>query len=350
MKKFIKVALVIVVIAAVVVVGVKKIKEAKKASASQTVAKIYPIRVETIDPSRKEVQLTLPYLAVVYNDKDVKLASRISARVLSIKQSAVHVKKGEVIAKLDTTTIISSLNSVEHQLQAAKIALKNLQRTHQRTLKLLAKHELSLDQVQKEMTPIANTKAKIASLQEQKITLKNNLSYATIRSPINGVIAKVNLSVGSIAMPGKPILSIASKSGFYMMVRVPNQTPIKGVIYNKNRYEATPLGTTFHGLAEYKVYTGQSNMTTGDRLEVAIITFNGKATFLPFDAVLNRNGKSYVLVVKGDKAVPEQVHILQSGEQGLVVSDTLEGQKLVKAKPDILLKLLSGYKLKSIKG
>ena len=350
MNKYVKIGVSVVVIAAIGVAGVKKIKEAKKASATQSVAKIYPIMVETIEPTLKETQLTLPYLAKVYNDKDVKLSSRISARVLSIKQSSAHVKKGEVIAKLDTTSIISSLKSVQNQLQAAKVALKNLKLTHERTVELLKVQGASIEQSQKEMTLIASTEAKIASLHEQKISLTNNLSYATILSPVNGVIAKANLSVGSIAMPGRPIASIASKNGFYMMVRVPKQTPIKGVIYDNKMYTATPLGTTFHGLAEYKVYTGQSNMTTGDILEVAIVTFHDKATFLPFDAILNRNGKSYVLVAKGDKAVAKQVHILQSGEQGVVVSEILQGQKLVKAKPDLLLKLLSGYKLKSIKG
>lgn len=350
MNKYVKIGLSVVVIAAIGVAGVQKIKEAKKADASQSVAKIYPITVETIQPKFKEVQLTLPYLAQVENDKDVKLSSRISARVLSIKQSSTHVKKGEVIARLDTTSIISSLKSVQNQLQAAEVALKNLKLTHKRTLELLKVHGASIEQSQKEATLIASTEAKIASLREQKISLKNNLSYATILSPVNGVISKANLSVGSVAMPGRPIASIAAKNGFYMMVRVPKQTPIKGVVYDNKMYAATPLGTTFHGLAEYKVYTGQSNMTTGDRIEVAIVTFHNKATFLPFDAVLNRNGKSYVMVVQGDKAVAKQVHILQSGEQGIVVSDMLQGQKLVKAKPDILLKLLSGYKLKSIKG
>lgn len=350
MNKYVKIGLSVVVIAAIGVAGVKKIKEAKKASASQSVAKIYPIMVETIQPKFKEAQLTLPYLAQVENDKDVKLSSRISARVLSIKQSSAHVKKGEVIARLDTTSIISSLKSVQNQLQAAEVALKNLKLTHKRTLELLKVHGASIEQSQKEATLIASTEAKIASLHEQKISLKNNLSYATILSPVNGVIAKVNLGVGSVAMPGRPIASIASKNGFYMMVRVPKQTSIKGVVYDNKMYAATALGTTFHGLAEYKVYTGQSNMTTGDRIEVDIITFHNKATFLPFDAILNRNGKSYVMVVQGEKAVAKQVHIVQSGEQGVVVSDMLQGQKLVKAKPDILLKLLSGYKLKSIKG
>jgi len=39
------------------------------------------------------------------------------------------------------------------------------------------------------------------------------------------------------------------------------------------------------------------------------------------------------------------VHILRSAQQGVVVSDNLAGKRVVTAKPDILLKLLSGYTL-----
>jgi len=350
MKKVVKIGLSVVVIAAIGVAGVKKIKAARANDAAQPIAKIYPIVAPVITPKVSQAKLTLPYLAQVENDKDVKLASRISARVLSIKRSGESVKKGEVIARLDTTSIRGSLKSVKNQLQAANVALDNLKKTHERTLELLKVHGASIEESQKESTLIANTEAKIASLKQQEITLKNNLSYATIVSPVDGVIAKTNLSVGAISLPGKPIASIASKNGFYMMVRVPTNTPIKGVIYNGKKYSATALGTTFHGLAEYKVYTGQSNMTSGDRIEVAIETFDDKATFLPFDALLNKDGKSYVLVAEGNRAVALPVHILQSGEQGVVVSDNLDGKKIVKAKPDILLKLTAGYRLKTIKG
>lgn len=87
-------------------------------------------------------------------------------------------------------------------------------------------------------------------------------------------------------------------------------------------------------------------MTSGDRVEVNVVVFNHKAILLPFDALLNRNGKSYVLAAEGNKATAQEVHIIQSAEQGVVVSENLEGKKIVVAKPDILLKLVSGYTLK----
>ena len=345
MSKYIKIGLSIAVIAALGVAGVKKIKAARAADAAMPKAKIYPIVVSTMTPTVVDTKLSLPYLAEVQNDKDVMLSSRIAARIISIKNSATSVKKGDVIARLDTTTIKSDLKNIQNQVKATNIALKNLKATHKRTTELLDVQGASIEQSQKESTLIVTTEAKIAGLKQKEIELKNNLSYAVITSPVDGVIAKSMSSDGAMSMPGKPLAQISAKNGFYLMVRVPTDINIKGVSFNGKDFPAIALGSTLHGLAEYKVYTADSKLTSGDRVEVDVITYKAKGILLPFDALLNRDGKSYVLVVKGNSAEAKEVHILESAEQGVIVSDEFNGEQIVVAKPDILLKLTSGYAL-----
>ncbi len=345
MNKYIKITIGAVVVAGLVAGGVKAVKNAKAKDAAQPVAKIYPIVVPTLTPKLAKVKLTLPFLAEVANDKDVKLAPRIAARVLSIRPSGSNITKGEVVVKLDITNIKSSLKSVKEQITAASIALKNLKSTHKRTLDLLKIQGASIEESQKEATMIASAEANLNALQQKKIELQNNLSYATITSPVNGIITKTFANKGALSAPGHPLVAISSKNGFYIMLRVPTNLSVEGVILNNKEYSATPLGSTFHSLAEYKVYTPDTKLISGDRVEVDVITYYQKGIQLPFNALLNRDGKTYVLVAQGNKAKPQEVHILQSAEQGVVVSDNLEGKQLVIAKPDILLKLLSGYAL-----
>ena len=345
MSKYIKIGLSIVVIAALGVAGAKKIQAVKAADAQMPKAKIYPIVVNTMVPKIVDAKLSLPYLAEVHNDKDVLLSSRIAARIISIKKSGTSVKKGDVIARLDTTSIKSNLKNIQNQITAAKIGLKNLNATHKRTSDLLSVQGASIEESQKEATMIAINQAKLAGLKQKEIELKNNLSYAVITSPVDGVIAKSMGSKGSISMPGKALAKISSKNGFYLMVRVPTNINIKEVSFNGKDFPATPLESTFNGLAEYKVYTGDSKLTTGDRVEVDVITYNAKGLLLPFDAILNRDGKSYVLVVNDKRADVREVHILESAEQGVIVSESFDNEKIVIAKSDILLKLTSGYAL-----
>jgi len=345
MNKYLKIGLGVAVAAVLVVAGVKAVKNAQAKDKAVPKAKIYPVVVSQMSPKVSQVELTLPYLAEVANDKDVKLSSRIAARIIKIMPSGSSVKKGDLIVKLDTTSIQSALSSIKEQMYSAKISLQNLEATHKRTLELLQVKGVSIEVSQKEESMIAAAKATVNALKQKEIELQNNLSYATIISPVDGVIAKTFVNQGGLSAPGKPLVSISSKEGFFLLVRVPSDLSIKGVKFAGKKYDAITLGSTFNGLAEYKVYTGQKNLTSGDRVEVNVIVFDAKGTLLPFDALLNRDGESYVLIVNKDHAKVEKVDIIQSGEQGVVIAQNLEDKSIVVAKPDILLKLTSGYRL-----
>lgn len=343
MKKALKITLFVGVLLALAILGIKAVKHKRAQEAALPAAKIYPLVVNTITPAKSEVKLTLPYLAEVHNDRDVELASRFAARIVSIKHSGAKVKKGDIVARLDTTDIESALASAKDELKAAQVARDNLAQTHRRTLELLKVQGASIEASQTEATQLASLDAKIAGLKQKVRGLQNNLSYAVITSPVDGTVSKTFDNVGSTSMPGKPLLSIRAQNGFYLLVRVPTTLAINGVILDGKAYKAVSLGSTFHGLAEYKVYTDDHRLSTGDRIEVSVIVFKGRATELPFDAVLDRNGKNYVLVADGKHASEKAVEVLQSGQEGVAVRDDLHAKKIIVAKPDVLLKLLGGY-------
>jgi multidrug efflux pump subunit AcrA (membrane-fusion protein) len=338
----------IVIIVLLVVGGAAAIIKAKKKDASAPIAKVYNVVVSTKNVKSGNVSLTLPYLAVAMNDKDVMLASKIPARVDYIKPSSSIVKKGEIIAKLDKTSISSNISSLKAQIKAANTGLSNLQKTHERTLELLKVDGASIEQSQMEESKISELTAKKESLDQKLNELYNMMSYAEIKSPVNGNISKTMVNVGDMAMPGHPIANLRADNGFYLLVRVPTNLKIGAVVIDNKSYQAIPLNSTFHGLFEYKVYADLQNMVSGDRIEVNVEIFNGNAILLPYDAVLNRNGKSFVLLKEGNHAKPMEVNIIETGEQGIAVrNQDLEGKEIIVEKQDILLKLLSGISLKA---
>jgi len=332
-KKLGKRGLILLVIAGIVAGGLMLVK-AKRAKEAQTPdPKVYAMVVKTMQAKPSQVQLTLPYLALVQNDENVVLSSRMSARVLMIKKSGEPVKKGEVLAKLDTEELKANIDSV-------KISLANLLKTHKRTKALYRVKGASIEQLQKEESNIAALKAKLKSLQ-------NQMSYATLVSPVSGVIAKAFETEGSIAMPGKPLLNISATKGFSLLARLPDGIKPNAIIFKGKQYPVHALGSTFHGLNEYKGYVDAAHLTAGETTEIRVVIFEGNAIKLPFDAILNRDGKSYVLVTRKDKAVPKEVHIVQKGEEGVVIKEDLQKEKIIIAKPDILLKLLTGISVRA---
>ena len=68
---------------------------------------------------------------------------------------------------------------------------------------------------------------------------------------------------------------------------------------------------------------------------------------MPYDVILNRDGKNYVLVIEGNQATLKQIKILESGEDGVVIADNeISDIQLVRAEQDILLKLAGGTSLR----
>ncbi len=348
MKKISKKTIITVVIIVIIVFGgIFLIKKAKDKEAQTPIAKSYDVVVSTQKVSLDSVKVTLPYLAMVQNDEDVKISTKIGGRVNYITPSGSKIKKGQLIVEIDNTTIQSNINSVKSQLDAIIVGIKNMNETHKRTLELLEAEGASIEQSQKEESKLSELNSKKESLAQKLNELYNMMTYANIKSPVDGVVSKTMVNEGDIAMPGHPIANLKSENGFYLLVRVPTEMKILGIEMGNNHFEAVSLKSTFNGLAEYKAYTNLSGMTSGDRVEVNVELFNGTGILLPFDAIINRNGKSYVLVRTDNKATAQEINILESGEQGVVIKNTnLAGKEIVIAKQDILLKLLGGVSLK----
>lgn len=333
---------------AIVIGGVLLIKKRQAESNNAEKANSFPIVVNTLKTNTNALDLSLSYLAVVQNDQDVTLSSKIAARVTYLKASGSNVRAGEVIARLDNSTFQTAVSSIDAQISAQNVALQNLKNAHQRTRELYEIKGASKEQLEAENSKIADVKSKINVLQQTKKDAKNSFSYTTITAPHSGILSQVFVNTGELAMAGQPIATITARSGGFLKLNVPSNLDIKGIYYNKSFYEVTSLNSTFNGLKEYKIIVPNINAATGERIPVDIVLNANKAGIsLPYDAILNREGKSYVFIVDKNKAIPQEVTITSSGENEVILdNDNLNNQQIVIAKQDILLRLLGGASIK----
>ena len=361
MKKLLIFLVVILVIAGAVKGGLTLVKRKRAAEAKLPKPVVYDMRVKTMHPKISHVLLTLPYLALTKSNDDVKISSRMSGRVLYIVDNGKMVKKGEVIARLDDKelkTKLESLNfsiaSLKSQIKSKEIALKNLLKTHQRTKELLKVKGASKEQFEKEQTGIEAIKAgintlklKIKEVEANKDAIKNSLSYAIIKAPVSGIAQRLS-NIGDIAMPGKPLVSISAKTNGYLLVRLPANVESNEIIYKKKKYSLEPLGTTFNGLLEY-VANIDENLASNQTVSIDVVIYDKNGYMLPHDALLDRDGKSSIVVVKAARANAKEVKVVANGEQGVVVEGINPKESIVVAKQDILLKLLGGIKVRAVK-
>ena len=350
MKKIIWIVLAVLLIGG----GIVTLKKKKQAMANIPPMKLYHQIVEVTEPATEGILLTLPALAEVRSDLDVVLSSKLASRINSMVKSGDTVHKGDVVVTLDhdellakKEAIILQAGSLEAEISAKEIALQNALASHRRTKDLLDARGASVEQYDAEKGKIASLRAGLQGLTSKKGILAQNskevenlLSYAVIVSPIDGVVSSTSANAGVIAMPGKPLLSIQADSGKYLLIRSAADVKPSQVIFAGNQYPLMPLNHTFKGLDEYRADVVTQN-SSGERLPVRLVIFQGSGTMIPQAALLQKEGQNICFVPDGEKSHPVTVTVQASGTEGVVV-DGLEAERVIIAKPDILLKLLAG--------
>lgn len=106
------------------------------------------------------------------------------------------VKKGQVIAELDKTNLLSELRSATSQLEGAKSDL-NYQRSNFARMKTLyGKGLISANDYESARLSLQQAESVVGQRQEAVTKAKTNLSYATITSPIDGVVLSKSVEEG----------------------------------------------------------------------------------------------------------------------------------------------------------
>ena len=106
------------------------------------------------------------------------------------------VKKGQVIAELDRTNLISALNTAKAQLSSAESTLKYESANYKRYTTLFNKGLVSADDYENAQLNYRKAKESVATARESLQQAQTNLGYATITSPIDGVVIERSVEEG----------------------------------------------------------------------------------------------------------------------------------------------------------
>lgn len=98
------------------------------------------------------------------------------------------VKKGQVIAELDKTNLISELNTAKANLSSAQSSLKYETENYKRYKTLFDKGLVSADEYENARLSYDKALQTVNTSKESVQKAQTNLGYATITSPIDGVV------------------------------------------------------------------------------------------------------------------------------------------------------------------
>ena len=161
--------------------------------------------------TRGNVEKTVVASGSVESVNEVDVGAQASGKITKLyAKLGQEIKKGEMIADIDSTTQINTLNtkkaalvSYQAQLKAKKTAYDIALSSYNRLSKLYSQKATSLDSVNTAKSTLDNAKAEMeaieANIKQAEIevnTAETNVGYTKITAPMDGTVISVPVSEG----------------------------------------------------------------------------------------------------------------------------------------------------------
>ena len=155
------------------------------------------ITFETANVTPANIQNSITATGTIEPVTSVTVGTQVSGIISKIfVDYNTVVKKGQVIAELDKTNLISNLNTAKANLSSAQGKLNYESANFKRYQALFDKGLVSADDYENAKLAYIQAKESVTTARENVQTAQTNLGYATITSPIDGVVLSKEVEEG----------------------------------------------------------------------------------------------------------------------------------------------------------
>lgn len=279
------------------------------------------------------------------------------------------VKKGQVIAELDKTNLMSQLNTAKTQLATAQSQLNYQTANYKRYKTLFEKGLVAADDFDNAKLSYTQAKEQVASAKEEVQRAQTNLGYATITSPIDGVVLSKSVEEGqtvAASFSTPELFTIAQDLTNMQVVADVDEADIGDVkegervtftvdAYPDDTFEGKVKqvrqeATTTNNVVTYEVVISAPNadlkLKPGLTANVTIYTAERKGVlsvpskalrFIPQKETVGKmkivdvaNAKNKVWTIEGNSIVAHKVNIgMTDGTNTQIVGGIAEGTKVI---------------------
>ena len=147
------------------------------------------VEFETAKVDKGNIQTTITATGTIEPVTSVTVGIQVSGIVskLYVDYNSV-VKKGQIIAELDKTNLISELNTAKANLNSAQSTVTYEEANYKRYKTLYDKGLVSADEYESALLSYRKAKEQVVTSMQSVQKAQTNLGYATITSPIDGVV------------------------------------------------------------------------------------------------------------------------------------------------------------------
>lgn len=245
-----------------------------------------PVSYITEPVIRKNIEKTVNATGEVKAIELVTVGAQTSGKIeyLPVKVGQ-QIKKGDLIAQIDSTTqendvdsTKAKLTSLKAQLNAAEISAKIAEKQFVRERRLLKKNAASQEDFENAKDAFEAAKAKVtelkASIAETALALntaETNLGYTKITAPLDGVVVSVPVKTGqtvNAAMNTPTIVQIADLSQMEILIEISEGDIGKVQTGAKVTYTVLSAPETVYETTLKSIDPGLTLLTNGEYTEV----------------------------------------------------------------------------------
>jgi membrane fusion protein, multidrug efflux system len=162
------------------------------------------------------------YEGVVEAQRQTVVASQVPGAVVAVLVSAGdRVRAGQVLLRIDARAAEQAAMAGAAQSRAARAGLEESASSYARQQELFAQGFISgaaLDRAKAQMkTADAEATAQLASAG----AARSQSEWYVVRSPYAGVVSKVSVVLGDMALPGRPLLTLHDPSALRITAAIP---------------------------------------------------------------------------------------------------------------------------------
>jgi len=142
-------------------------------------------------------------------DRRADLRAEVSSVVLTVaKENGEAVHKGDLLVRLDDTSIRDGLVSAQEAERAAAQAFDQAQRQFQRLNTLRASGMVSAQQLEDAEIHRNTAQSDLSAAKARGVQARQQLQRTEVRAPFDGIVADRKVSAGDTAQIGKELLKV----------------------------------------------------------------------------------------------------------------------------------------------
>jgi len=152
---------------------------------------------------------------------EAAVASKLLAKVVEVNVTAgQHVKKGEVLVRLDDADLIARLEQAQATADGARAARDQAKIEYDRVRRLVGQQAAAKIEWDRVQTTLKSAEAELVRAEQAVTEAQTVLQYATISSPIDGIVVDKQVEAGDMVTPGKVLLTLYDPTRMQLVASV----------------------------------------------------------------------------------------------------------------------------------